>query len=187
MNHKGTVTLETERLILRRFKIDDAENMYNNWASNDNVTKFLTWKSHSSVDETKYVLNMWIESYNSPDSYQWCIELKENSQPIGSIGIVKMNEETSDAVIGYCISEDYWRKGITTEALKRVMKYLFEDIGFNRITSYHDSNNPNSGKVMAKSGLKYEGTYRKSDVNNTGICDMVVYGLLKEDYFESIK
>lgn len=63
MNHKGTIKLETNRLILRKFVIDDAKVMYENWASENEVTKFLTWPTHSSIEDTKLVLNNWISNY----------------------------------------------------------------------------------------------------------------------------
>ena len=59
MEHKGTVTLETPRLILRRLTLADAEPMYRNWASDPGVTKFLTWPTHSSVEVTKQILALW--------------------------------------------------------------------------------------------------------------------------------
>jgi len=69
-----------------------------------------------------------------------------------------------------------------TEALKRVIQYLFEEVGVNRIDSRHDPRNPHSGQVMAKCGMVYEGTHRQSDRNNQGICDAAWYAILKEDY-----
>ena len=60
MKHIGTKNIETERLILRRFTLDDADAMYRNWASDDEVTKYLTWPAHSSVDITKMVLADWV-------------------------------------------------------------------------------------------------------------------------------
>ena len=77
MNHKGTILLETNRLILRKFVIEDSEAMYNNWASEDKVTKFLTWPTHSDVEVTRAVLSSWIADYNKADFYNWAIELKE--------------------------------------------------------------------------------------------------------------
>lgn len=56
MNYKGTTKLETERLILRRFKITDADDMFENYASNDNVTKYMTWETHKDIDATKEYL-----------------------------------------------------------------------------------------------------------------------------------
>lgn len=71
MKHIGTKNIETERLILRRFTLDDADAMYRNWASDDEVTKYLTWPAHSSVDITKMVLADWVESYKNDDNYNW--------------------------------------------------------------------------------------------------------------------
>lgn len=185
MNNLGTKTIETERLILRRFKMQDAEAMYRNWASDSEVTKFLTWQPHSSVDATKIILKDWIKDYENDDIYNWAIILKENGdEPIGSIGAVDKNERINMVHIGYCISRKWWHKGITSEALKALIRYFIEEIGANRVEARHDPNNPNSGKVMMKCGMKYEGTMRQADMNNQGICDYSMYGILAEEYLD---
>ncbi len=185
MKHLGTKTIETERLILRRFKIEDAEAMYKNWASDEEVTKFLTWPPHNSVEITKDILKNWINDYKNEDSYNWAITIKENGdEPIGSIGVVDSNERINMVHIGYCISKKWWNKGITSEALKALVKYFFEEVGVNRVESRHDPNNPNSGKVMMKCGMKYEGTMRQADINNQGICDYSMYGILAKEYLD---
>ena len=185
MNNLGTVTLETDRLILRRFKIEDAEAMYKNWACDTEVTKYLTWPAHSSVDVSKGILQQWIVDYNSDDSYNWAIILKENGDyPIGSIGVVDKNEKVNMVHIGYCIGKSWWNKGITSEALGALIKYFIEEVGVNRVESRHDPNNTNSGKVMIKCGMKYEGTMRQADINNQGICDYSMYGILAKEYFD---
>lgn len=185
MKHLGTKTIETERLILRRFKVEDAEAMYRNWASDEEVTKFLTWPPHSSVEITKDILKNWINDYKNKDSYNWAITIKENGdEPIGSIGVVDSNERINMVHIGYCISKKWWNKGITSEALKALVKYFFEEVSVNRVESRHDPNNPNSGKVMMKCGMKYEGTMRQADINNQGICDYSMYGILAKEYLD---
>ena len=185
MKHLGTKTIETERLILRRFKVEDAEAMYRNWASDEEVTKFLTWPPHSSVEITKDILKNWINDYKNKDSYNWAITIKENGdEPIGSIGVVDSNERINMVHIGYCISKKWWNKGITSEALKALIKYFFKEVGVNRVESRHDPNNPNSGKVMIKCGMKYEGTMRQADINNQGICDYSMYGILAKEYLD---
>ncbi len=186
MNHLGTITLETQRLILRQFKENDANDMYNNWASNRHITKYLTWPTHSSIDVTKMIIDSWILRYNDIDNYQWCIEYKGNNQAIGSLAIVDIEENINAVEVGYCIGEDYWNKGIMTEAFKRVIKFLFEEVGCNRIYAKHDTNNPNSGKVMVKAGLKYEGTLIEAGKNNMGICDLAVYGITKSMYYSRV-
>lgn len=179
MKHLGTKRIETERLVLRRFTLDDAEAMYHNWASDPEVTRFLMWPTHSSVEVTKGVLTDWVASYGKEDKYEWCIAKKENDEPIGSIGVVKTNEKIKCMEIGYCISRDYWHQGITSEAMKAVMEYLLEEVGVERIESRHDPKNPHSGAVMRKCGLLYEGTRVRADWNNSGICDIAMYGYVK--------
>lgn len=185
MNHQGTKQLETERLILRKFKVEDADAMFHNWASSDEVTKFLTWPSHESVEVTKYLLNDWIPRYNKSDYYNWVIELKETGEIVGNISVVQINENIKEASLGYCMGENWWGQGIMPEAGKAVINYLFNEIGFNRIEAYHDKNNPKSGRVMQKLGMIYEGVRRKKGINNQGIIDDVVYAILWEDYQQS--
>lgn len=181
MQHKGTVILETERLLLRRFQAQDAQAMFDNWASNPNVTKYLTWQPHESVQATQTLVCDWVESYASPDFYQWAIELKTLGQPIGSISVVRIEEKVDECEIGYCIGEQWWGKGLTTEAFKRVIEFLFEEVGANRISAKHDTENIGSGKVMQKSGLTYEGTHRRAGCNCTNRrCDLAVYASIKE-------
>ena len=183
MKHKGTVTLETERLILRRFQVEDADAMYNNWASDDEVTKYLTWPTHTDVSVSKAVIDSWLELYQKPEHYSWAIVLKENGEPIGSIAAVQQREDINMVHIGYCIGRKLWRRGYTSEALICLVRFFFEDVGVKRIESRHDPRNPNSGMVMQKAGLRFEGTFREADRNNQGICDATHYAILAADYF----
>lgn len=183
MEHKGTANLETERLILRKFMKEDAEAFFKNWANDSNVTKFLRWKSHENIEVTNLILDEWIENYNDLSFYQWAIVLKDIEEVIGSISVVKIDEKISNFHIGYCISEKWWNKGITSEAFTKVISFLFEEVGALRIESQHDPLNIGSGKVMEKCGLFYEGTLRNADWSNRGIVDASMYAILAEDYF----
>lgn len=182
MNHLGTVVLETTRLKLRRFTIEDAEGMYRNWASEDEVTKFLTWPTHANVDVTRELLSNWIKEYQNKNYYNWVMELKETGEIIGNISVVLIKEIIEGAVLGYCMGTKWWGKELMPEAGKAVIQYLFEQVGFNRIAADHDKNNPKSGRVMQKLGMTYEGTLRSAGFCNQGIIDEVWYSILKEDY-----
>ena len=183
LNHKGTVTLETDRLILRRFTPEDAEDMFNNWANDSEVTKYLSWWPHSSIDVTRQIIQMWVNEYSKDTTYNWGIELKEIGQVIGSIGVNDLYDKDRRCEIGYCISKAYWNKGITTEALKEVIRFLFLEVGVNRIQAKHDVLNPGSGRVMEKAGMKYEGTYRQYMVRKDGTFgDIKMYAVLKGEY-----
>lgn len=183
MNNLGTKTLDTERLTLRRFTMEDAQYMFDNWASDCEVTKFLVWPTHSSIEISKEYIQYLIAEYAKPDIYNWGIELKEIGQVVGAISAVRCNEEVGYVHIGYCIGKPWWNKGITSEAFATVIKFFMDEVQVNRIESRHDPRNHNSGEVMKKCGLIYEGTLRQSDVNNQGICDALWYALLRDDYY----
>lgn len=183
MLHKGTVKIETSRLLLRKFQLEDSEAVYRNWTSDDKVTEFLRWPTHESVDITKKIIKMWVDGYNDNSFYQWAIILKdEGDAPIGTISVVDKKEELDTVHIGYCIGSKWWNKGITSEAFSGIIPFLFNEVKVNRIESQHDPCNPNSGKVMQRCGLKYEGTLRSADISNRGIVDASMYSLLAEEY-----
>ncbi len=181
MEKIGTKRIDTERLILRKFTLDDAEDMYNNWASDPEVTKFLTWSPHGSADFTRTLLEDWISRYEEGDYFNWVIEYKETGRAIGNISVVKLDEKVDAAEIGYCMSRSYWGQAIMPEALKAVIDYLFDEAGLNRVAACHDSNNPKSGRVMEKAGMKLEGTLRCAGINNLGICDKVYHSMIRSD------
>ena len=182
MEHKGTKMIETKRLVLRQFQKNDVEAMFNNWESDSKVTEFLRWKTAISIKEAEQVLDEWIRGYEAFDFYQWAIVLKEIGEPIGSISVVGKNEKLDMVHIGYCIGSKWWHQGITSEAFQAIIPFFFEEVGVNRIESQHDPNNPNSGLVMKKCGLKYEGTLRQADWSNRGIVDACMYSLLKSEW-----
>lgn len=182
LTHKGTQTIETSRLILRRAIREDAEPMFRNWASDSEVTKFLTWPAHSDIAVSEMVVGSWLQEYEKDSYYQWMIVLKELGEPIGSISVVRQNDRVEEAEIGYCIGSRWWHRGIMTETLTAVIEYLFSEVGMNCVAARHDPNNPNSGGVMRKCGMKYEGTNRACDRNNQGICDAAHYAILRSEW-----
>jgi ribosomal-protein-alanine N-acetyltransferase len=182
MNHLGTKTIETDRLILRKFRLSDAEEMYNNWARDDDVTRYITWPTHKNIEETKKVVAEYVNDSQRDDYYHWCIVLKETNEVVGSIGAFRLFEDLKLFEIGYSIGKRFWNKGITTEATKALIRFFFEEVGVNRVEARHDTKNPASGRVMAKAGMKFKGILRQAGKNNTGIVDMAVYAILKEDW-----
>lgn len=181
MNHCGTQRLETERLVLRRITEEDAEAVYRNWASDPEVTRFLTWPTHTDIGVTRYVIGTWIPLYDKADYYHWAVTLKERGdEPVGTIHGL-MNDDLELVQIGYCLGRTWWHRGIMSEAAQAVIDFFFDTVGVNSVCSYHDPNNPRSGMVMKHCGMKYEGTRRAADRNNTGICDISWYSILRTE------
>jgi ribosomal-protein-alanine N-acetyltransferase len=129
MTHKGTITLETERLILRRFELTGADAMFRNWASDPEVTKYARQAVHTSVDESRLTCNEIVSSYESNDFYYWNIVLKDLGEPIGRINITQINDIIEMVHISFMIGMNWWNKGFTTEALEAIVRFFFEKIG----------------------------------------------------------
>lgn len=143
------LTLETERLLLRPFEPDDAEDIFTGWASDPEVTKYLTWNTHKSIDDTKFVLDMWIKEYEMPERINCAIVLKSENKLIGGIDV--NGYENGIPVIGYDLSRKYWNNGYMTEACKCMLRYLFSR-GYEKIRIYAMVENIGSNRVIQKCG-----------------------------------
>ncbi|TCD46478.1 N-acetyltransferase [Streptococcus sp. X16XC17] len=186
MNHKGTKKLETNRLILRKYESKDVEDMFHNWVNDSEVMKYLTWKAHGSIEVTREINLLDISKYDCLDYYKWVIILKSSKEAIGGINVAKVDESCSSVEVAYRLGKAWWNKGIASEALSRVIEFLFEEVGVNRIAAMHDTNNASSGLVMKKCGMSYEGTLRQAGLNNQGIYDIACYSILYDEYIKML-
>ena len=151
------LTLETERLILRPFESTDAEAMFNGWASDSEVTKYMTWNPHKSIDDTLNILNIWIEQYEKPERLNFAITLKKDGTLIGGIDVVGYLDGVP--VIGYNLARKYWNNGYITEACNKVINYLFS-VGHEEIIIDAVVENIASNRVILKCGGVLIETYR---------------------------
>ena len=178
--YKKTIKLETDRLVLREFKLSDAREMFDAYTSKDIVTKYLRWMPHKSVEETtKYLKEVVLPKYEQEYTYCWAIEFKETGKVIGCIDIVSKDLTRKACTIGWVLSDDYWNRGIMTESAEKIVKFMFDE-GFIRIQSHHQVENIASGRVMQKIGMSYEGRLKKYDLDRYGhIVDVDVYAITK--------
>ena len=170
INHQGTVPLETDRLKLRRITMDDVYAMFNNWANDDDVTRYLTWKSHGNIEVTKSVVKSWVDSYNRNDFYQWVIEDKENGYLIGTISVVNKNDAEKEFEIGICLSKKYWGQKIALEATNCVMKFL-KSIGYKKMVVTTKVGNEKSIRTLNKRDYEYQGITKDGCTNLDGTKD----------------
>lgn len=185
MKNIGTVTLETERLILRRLTLEDAEVMFNDWCNDEDVTRYLPWDVHGNIGVTKDLLSMWVDDYNNEHTYRWIVVLKSNNRPIGTVDVVNKDIENKVFELGHCYNKEYWGKGIATEVLSRVVSFLFEEVDVDVIMAKHLENNPASGKVMQKINMKYDGMLRSRVIDKVTKkrIGQVYYSITKDEYF----
>lgn len=183
LNHKGTQPLLTSSLTLRRFEMADAEPLFRNYGTDEQVARFLFWKPYRLIEDVEAFISDTIREYSRPDTYHWAIII--DGEIHGSISAYAISEKNLSCEIGYCLSRSHWGKGLTAEAAKAVLRYLFEEIGMERICATHDVDNPASGRVMEKCGMTHEGTLRKHYLRHDGVrSDARVYGILRDEFLQ---
>lgn len=186
MKHIGTKEIKTDRLILRRLRVEDAESAYNGWCANKNVAMYVTWNVHESIEETKELYEAWVQEYENLETYRWGVEIKDTHELIGVIDVPsKKFLKHGTFEIGYVYKKSSWGNGYGTEALKAVIKYLFEEVGAETIYADYMVNNPASGKVMKKSGMTFEGILRSRINDKNGVRnDLGYYSITREEYLK---
>ncbi len=178
MRHAGTAEIKTPRLLLRRFRAEDAEASYRNWAGDPRVTEHLRWQTHADPAATKEVLAAWSARYRDARFYQWAIaEHGREGEPVGTISAVRVDDEGRCIHIGYCLGSAFWGRGYMTEALACVIRFFRDTVGAQRIESWHAPENPASGRVMQKCGMRREALLKGADYNRRGTADACLYAL----------
>lgn len=182
MENIGTQGIETDRLFLRQFELDDLEDIYNNWQSDDEYYEFLPNFPAKNLKEAEESLLSWIRGYEDLTNYRWAIVLKKEKKVIGNIKVVRVIDGIDCVEIGYGVCKRYWGKGIMTEALSAVKDYLFDKVQVNKILARCDTRNEASRQVMIKNGFQYEGTLRDSRIDKDGkLADAYYYAILKRE------
>lgn len=180
MKNTGTIQLETDRLILRKLKEDDYKEIYETWTSDIDVAKYVEWNVHKDENETKQLVDMWMKEYENDYTYRWIVEEKSTNKIMGMIDVVKKAVPYKFCEIGYCYGKISWGKGYGTEALTKVIDYLHNE-GFVVLEARHMKDNIGSGRVMEKSGMKYDATLPQRAIDKTGKWqDVLYYSSIKE-------
>ena len=173
LHHKGAVTLHTKRLMLRKFTLRDDYAMYENWASDPAVARFMCGKAHSSIAITRQVLESWC-CHNRKKSYHWALVLKGKRDPVGSISFVDFNELTGEAEVGYTLSQRYWGRGLAAEALSAILDYGTKNVGFTSYYAQLFEGNTQSARVLEKCGFTFAERIEAGAKRNTGEPDTVL-------------
>ncbi len=178
IKHRGTQDIYTERLHLRKARLGDEYSMFR-YTSDPEMTKFVGWEAHKSVDETREnFIEKRLNGY-ADDAYRWVICEKGSDDVIGTIDVAGMfGFATVEA--GYAIARVHWNKGYATEALKAVIDYMFE-MGVHRVQAKHNVLNIGSGRAMEKAGMTKEGVLRGMAWQNGTYADFAIWGIIRED------
>ncbi|MBK4780007.1 GNAT family N-acetyltransferase [Streptococcus lactarius] len=176
MRNLGSIELETKRLFLRHFVVEDAKAMFENWASDSENVRYVTWDPHPNPQVTQASIERWLLHYQEENTYKWAICKKEDpKQVIGNISVVSQDPQKEICEVGYILGKNFWGQGIMTEALKAVLHFLLLEVGFKEVQAKYVSLNPASGRVMEKAGMHYLTTLPNAVARKGYIGDQITY------------
>lgn len=178
-------TIETDRMILRRFEYSDNASMRKNWISNERIQSLYSEPTYTTEEEVKELLDKYIGSYSKEDYYRWAIIDKESKECIGQIAFFLVDSKNHFAEIEYCIGEEYQGRGLATEATKSVIAYGFDEINLHKVQICTKTINASSKRVIEKCGLTYEGTLRDYFYMDGQYVGRLFFSILKEEYMAS--
>ncbi len=179
-------TIETERLILRPWRLEDLEDLYQ-YAKNPEVGPNAGWKPHENLEESRKILEGWLHE-DSTQGNTWAIVPKDTGRASGSISLDSDGRRPhvpNCRNLGYALAQEEWGKGYMTEAAQAVLEYGFTELHLSLISVNHYAYNQRSRRVIEKSGFQYEGTIRQGAALYDGrVEDLCCYSLLLEEYLD---
>lgn len=183
MRSVGTETIETERLLLRKYTFLDSSDMLKFWVGDESIQHSYGEPIYSTEKEVHELLAKYISSYASKDYYRWAVVEKKSGCCIGQIAFFLVDCKNRFAEIEYCIGSEFQRCGYATEAAKAVVRFGFEKVELHKIQISHRSNNLPSKRVIEKCGFTYEGALRDYFFIDGQYFDRLYYSILCDEYY----
>ena len=149
---------ETDRVRLTRLKYEEAEEIFYTYASKPEATRFMSWPTHRTLEDTRSFLKHTIQGWAAGTDYSFAIRLKDANRMIGSCGI--LNDE-GKVQFGYVLSPTHWGRGYATEVCRKMMEILRTQSEVYRVSTFVDVDNVASARVLLKSGLIEEARLEK--------------------------
>ena len=178
---KDLPTLETERLILRKMVLNDAEAVFA-YASNSEVSRYTLWETHRSIEDSRAFLEFATQKYENGGEPDWGIVYRGNGCLVGACGLVNWEAEHARAEVGFVLSREYWGRGLMSEAVRAILRFGFERMNLNRIEARCIAENAASARVMEKAGMVYEGTLHQREYIKGAYRDIKLYAILKKGF-----
>lgn len=149
----GTAELWTENLVLRRYRPDDAEQLYRYFGSDPDMYKYSGWNPYATPEMTKETIQQFISSYEDEHSYSWVMDAHGDDVAAGTIGAYDYRDGQIE--VGFSVAKGWQGRGFATEALMKVLEYLTENEGISCVTAWCVAENTASKRVLERSGMKH--------------------------------
>ncbi|MED1624844.1 GNAT family N-acetyltransferase [Bacillus pseudomycoides] len=178
--------LESVNLVLRKIEEVHLQEVYSIY-DNDKVFEYCGIIPKHNLQTVRKMIGHFDGDYHKKSRIKWGIFQKNQSDKlVGIIESMDFNQKVNMVSIGYFLAEDYWGKGIATESVRMVVKFLFEEVNVNRIQAEVMPVNEVSKKVLLKNGFIKEGVLRQASLwSGKGVIDLEIYGILKGDYIQN--
>lgn len=178
----GAQEIDTGRLILRSFRKEDAESMFRNWLSDEEVQSMYGEPTYTTLDQVKELIDRYIAQTKEGKAFRWEVIEKTSGECIGQASYFLVDKNNHFGEIEYCIGRAFQGKGYATEATRAVIDYGFEKIGFHKVQICCRPSNRSSFRVIEKCGFVHEGTLRDYFFRNGGYEDRMFFSILKSEY-----
>lgn len=174
-------TLYTERFQLRQLTLHDAIAIFD-YFSKDEVTTYYDLDTLTSPEQAKQLIIAWEQRWQRDESIRWGICFKDTPKIIGTIGFHHWSSFHRRTEVGFELSPLFWRQGVMHECLLEVLRYGFNELGFNRIEAMTDPHNLASRKLLEKAGMSEEGLLREYVFEKGVLVDAVMFSILRREY-----
>jgi ribosomal-protein-alanine N-acetyltransferase len=172
--------INTERLSLRKFIIEDIDSMLKNWIADPIIQNAYGEPVFETKESVKNLLLKW-----DTQPFRWAIILKNNLENIGQAGFCRYYPEEKTAEIEYCIGQNYWGNGYASEAVKAIINYVFKNSTIEKIEAFHQIKNPNSGKVLQKAGMIIVSNIKRFEIQGKTPDEEICYAITKKQFLNN--
>jgi len=164
----------TPRLLLRKLRLADTEAYFLHLGSSEAVTRHMLFNPHRQIGESRASIEKSLSRYARGGCYRWAVTLRENDTLIGVFELLRFDEYDGSCSFAYMLGQDFWNRGYGTEAMKAAFRFAFRELGAEIIRADHMAENPASGAVMRKAGMRFIGIvpekYEKNGILHDACC-----------------
>jgi [ribosomal protein S5]-alanine N-acetyltransferase len=172
--------LETERLILRPIAVTDAEEVFK-YGSDPEVTKYMIFPTHTTLADSIAWLETVPDSFAKRERITFAIMRKADGKFIGSSGFHDISPKHHRLMMGYVLNRKNWGNGYMTEAVREMIRFVFDEMGMHSIAATCDFDNIRSARVMERCGMTLEGIFHDQDVRHGKFVSTKGYAIIKKD------